>query len=222
VEIASIPKLPLLLKLKVKYRNFFDADWRWSLKNLQEMQKTPHHYQRWWKVAQPLLENLGRFDILPIETDFDLVSNGATFTQIVDRLFEKEWTRIKHDLSSQISLESEEVLLKRGFGTWAIGQLMLFQKYGHHPDSAYCESLLIDELKDLKGEWDFDRIARWRQIFEAHLKKLSLQKYLTENDRKVYKELTPFYPPTYVQYDAAKVSEEQFRETVHEIMDFQK
>jgi hypothetical protein len=191
-----------------KYAPFFIADFNWTVSNLDHMEANRTMYQQWDESTKHLRSDLDLYSVSDFVTSMNKSEEELTGLleaeplQLLDLIYA---TLIERNVmpfvaETKIDADSPEIRLTRTAKRYFIYQLFVFSLHRDVvPQAKQFERIFLDALEEeiLTGE----KIAKMRKLFEVYLDLCVHQNLLDEDDRALYSEMVPLFPPSYVSYD---------------------
>lgn len=211
-----------------KYKAYFVEDYRWTEQNIKNMNEDAEKFKAWRKSVEPLsklkkyttgsmtvsecVAEIGNFVNKPLDS--------CTTDELIDALFEMTWvTTIEPSLQAEEVQVDDDHALKSGFLKYMMAQMYIFDVFDFIPESANYGKLITDYLLihiDTLTQHDIDIV---RNLYSQYVRILFDRGAITEEDRNMYPEVFPFFPPCYVNYDKDKDSYPELADVSRSILD---
>lgn len=205
----------ILTAYKDKFGRFFIEDYRWTAKNYEAFLLQSRRQKEW--VDSVGRDYFKKLDI-PLLDEFadelykDYLNDETTIPDLVFAVFNKIFdNNIAPCITSPIEEIREEVSHSNAFKRYMLGQSFLFSKYNFAPGAkGYFDTILRElKTKEVLNKNDMQIIRDYYNFFVDFLANLKL---ITEDDRVVYKQIHPIFPPFFVSYDSDAPGHESVEE----------
>lgn len=190
----------VVAEYKSKYEKFFIEDYKWTIKNYENMNSVRNEINDW-------SENLKEF-INPnrlLKNYANLINYSDNYETKVLTIFKKVWT-IFEEKANKDSILSDKEIVSNSFINYMTGQLFCFSKFKGKDYSDVFLSLIKSGLKS-KNPLNNDDIERIRNFFNLYLLKLVEDNIISKEDYLNFKEIVPLFDPFFVFYDSKEKTE---------------
>jgi len=188
-----------LAAFRGKYEQYFIADYTWTRRNFASMAERMGPAARaWLRLTAPIRESLPveMLTISELRDSLDVDTNDPE--ALVEAIFGGYLARLQQLTTTPAD---PSTCLEHGFKRYMTGQLALTITFDFLPASALYARRLVDELSRLSETWDLARVQRLRAFFDQYVALLRDRHLVSDEDARIYRELYPFFAPSYVAYD---------------------
>lgn len=204
VKLIAPEALPVLEQFKAKYGPFFVEDFKWTQRNLENMQQNAAGFQNWYTDNQALFKAQNLYSIEGFVTDqLDLEVTQTVETEaLVELIFEKVSAHYLSVMHADRGYSVEE-RLSNSFKKYMLGQMLLLYRIDFIPYALFLREKIQQKLQE--PELDLADISRIRALYTDFVTFLEAEYHLiNQDDRDTFKEVYPIFDSFYVFYDAEK------------------
>ena len=199
---------------KNKYDAYFIEDARWTSQNYKNMtsRNLEKSFAMWWSfVSQTIKDQTPQLHLQSVsefmdENDinsqtFDLNKDGSyerlmrvIFTAMTDKyLFKSVF------VDGDIPILSDDVIRKRAFIRWAVGQMFVFFKYPNNEKKYQIMNILMSILS--KNDITLEDIIIFQHHYYEYLKILTKNGFISLDEQLTYRYTFPIFDPFIIDYD---------------------
>lgn len=182
---------------KYKYDSFFVEDYKWTLKNWDNMVSQSESFEKWSSYSHLINDNLLLID--DIAEELITINNIPSKDNIIDFISDVYINKILDSLNSKDSFNLENSLIS-SFNNYMYGQMFIFEKYNFLNISSIYKNKILNYLINLNS-LDFYNI---KNFYNKYIEELYKNNLIDYDDSLVYKEIFPLFSPVYVFYDKEK------------------
>ena len=191
-ELLGNKNLEVLERFKEKYTAFFVEDYKWTIKNYENMKSNNSVFTKWAMNLDDVIEKSGL-------TRLSKFSRLIDEDNVVDNIFEYVMTNI---ISPMLEVEDESVRednVSNAFRKYMLGQMFLFYKF----DFVQSTQVYINKISTILRQKDISSldIVGVRDLYEDFLSQLLYLGLINEDDLETYKEVYPIFDSFFVFYD---------------------
>ena len=200
-----------------KYSAYFVEDYRWTEQNIKNMCESAKTFQQWRKSVQPLME-LSQYTkgCIPVsacmqnlQARSDRPLADLPNEELIELMFAMVFETTIEPCVDEAEVEiDDDKALKSGFMKYMMAQMYIFDVYDFIPESAKYRERILHYLKANIETLTQDKIDLVRNHFSQFVDILADRNAITEEERNIYKEIFPLFPPFYINYDKSKDSYE--------------
>lgn len=191
-----------LEKYKEKYERFFVEDYKWTVKNFENMKKKQENIKHWITNVKSLAE-LGDISFLTVSDMIEKlhVEHSHSNEEILNTLFQYVYRHIILPACQQTNDNADQEW-KRGFSRYMMGQFGLFSTFYFLEETKQYQDLIVQYMKAHIQEWNLHHIETVLSLFEQYIEILHEKQLISFDDAETYKEMYTLFPPFYVFYDS--------------------
>lgn len=183
---------------KYKYDSFFVEDYKWTLKNWENMVSQSEYFYKWSSYSDSIDDSYILLD--DISLLLSDINNFTTKENIIDYLSNLYIDKIFYILNNNIDFNLENSLVS-SYKKYMFGQLFIFEKYNFLNISSIYKNKFISCLSNMKY---FNEHINIKIFFNKYIEELYKNNLIDYDDSLVYKEIFPLFSPVYVFYDKDK------------------
>lgn len=196
-KLISDSDFPILNEFKDKYEPFFIEDFKWTVKNLENMKSNSEMFLAWSSDNRNLIasQNLKTISDLNIQLNIDTNNSNDIANTIFDHVFISII-----DQRHQAPIEESNTNLTNSFKKYMLGQNIIFHKFNFIPIS----KVYLDKINTYldKQLLDINDIEKIRDLYSSYLSILeSRYKLINADDLFTYKDVFPIFDSFFVFYD---------------------
>lgn len=191
-ELIKLSNEEVVKEYKEKYEKFFIEDYRWTIKNYENMNISKAAMKNWYQEIEELIPEDRK-----IIKFSNLLLNLNSYEDKVKVIFEEVWSSIERKIETELKPEKS---IKNAFNNYMLGQLLIFFKYETNETSKIFFKLILDELKS-NDSLTIDDIKRIRSFYRIYLEKLNKRNIISDEELINYYEIFPLFETFYVFYE---------------------
>lgn len=209
-KLLNYENLEVLENFKDKYMPFFVEDYKWTIKNFENMQSNKKTFYKW---SNDLKDILRKNKLMRIS---DLTRSIGFKGDIIDNVFEYVVENIYFNAMKESPKQSKERNISNSFKKYMIGQMHIFYKF----DFVQVSNLYKDKIKSYlsKDLLNKEEIENIRALYEEYLKNLVDLNLINLDDFHTYKETYPIFDSFFVFYDKNKKYYTSLEETYNKTL----
>jgi len=212
-ELRSLVKDERLVnEYKEKYQRFFQEDYRWTLRNYENVVKSADTNAQWYDMLKEEFPGLiiSAKEYLP---DFD---HSSPLKQQVCAVFENMFEKLM-TFANKTEKDYENKGLNNAVKRYMSGQLNIFYQY----DTIY-NKLFLKQINTMlkQGISDKTDIENIRKVYSLYLNKLHENDMITAYDQQRFVNIFPVFKPFYVFYESQQ--QESFLDVLAKVFNEEK
>lgn len=199
---------------KFKFAPFFIEDYKWSEANYKSIVSRSDKVLDWYNYHK----NNNTF-VLDLDTTIDVINrceinNALCDEDIIKKIFDDNMKNINTAVVKNVDSEKRISVIR-----WLLGQSFATFVYWHLKISEIARELFSHLIVKLySGNEDLDMlIQEARNIVDNYFNELYDSKFITADDLTTFKEVFPFFWPSFANYDLDKSYYNTIEETKNSI-----
>lgn len=187
--------LDVLEDFKEKYGPFFVEDYKWTIRNYENMCSDIQTFLDW---SLALTAEMRDNNLVRIGSFMEKVDSN----NLIDSIFEEVTENIYFPAMQNGKAATKESNVSNSFKKYMIGQMHIFYKFKFVPVSHTYSLKLKDYLsKEILSD---DDMKLMRGLYEDYLSQLLSMNLINDDDFETYKETYPIFDSFFVFYDKNK------------------
>jgi len=201
VKLLNGQDLDILERFKNKYMPFFVEDYKWTIKNYENMKNNKDTFQEWTKDLSVEMKDNNLMTTLNFKNELYNVNENYS-DNLIDSIFEYVVENIYFKAMKTESNQNREENISNSFKRYMIGQMNIFYKFDFISISKTYKNKIKGMLsQDILNKNEIDSI---RKLYEEYLKNILELNLINLDDFNTYKETYPIFDSFFVFYDKNK------------------